>query len=743
MTDTRSAFGPGTDIGAGTAQARIHDHLADPFMQVVAWPGRRVSQSLLPGDVVFRQPLGCARRSFILTSPVAVGEGAEASAIDVEALAAGRPGSVSLSLCGPDRLLRGDLTVIRPLGEAELDQTETLPPPPATRPTIRTGSRGPAVIDAQQRLNAVHIDRRAAGESGLADCPLTVDGIFGAHTRAATVSFQRIAFPGQPSEWDGIIGPRTWTALLARGRRPLPPIPGVRQINPSRWDAILRPLATGRTVLRTGNAVAALIDGTATFNAMAADMGATSGTRDFIYLLGWDNFDTFPLGAASSFRDIYTAAAGRGVEVAAMLWDQFGIVTAADRSATEVVNRINALSGGKAIKDDLTTNHTTASTVRLAIAAALVGLHPRLIAVIFRIIEPDLARLTGSHHQKVLVVKRGDTLVGYCGGIDMNPNRVRVVDADTGQPHHDTHCRIVGPSAHDLLSTFVSRWRHHPGSGRFGGLRGDGLAVPGPIASPSPTDAPFGGPLSVMIARTFNPVHPAPPLVVAERGIKPALLAAIANARRFIYCEDQYLLDLDTARALIAAAPRLSHITILIPGNPITDVPFGKEYRRDFVGLIDTLLLGTNRDKLGVFQLTTSQSSPTFGDHTYVHSKSWVFDDELAVIGTANCNRRSYTFDSEVDAFIFEDNRREGDTRQTFAQRYRMALWQHHLAVPGSSVADGVTSARLWRAAARPASARVIEFDHHLPTGFSIAGLRQAVMNRGADRLRDIVDPVV
>ncbi|NIJ18683.1 phosphatidylserine/phosphatidylglycerophosphate/cardiolipin synthase-like enzyme [Sphingomonas naasensis] len=745
MTDTRSTLDTG-----GLAAATIHDHLADPLMQVVAWPGRRLERPLLGGDVVFRQPLGGARRAFILTSPFESGE-RQAEAIDVEALAAGRPGSVSIGLCGPDRLLHSDLTVIRPLGEAELAFGETLPPPPASRPTIRTGSRGPAVIDAQQRLNMVHADRSARGESGLADCPLATDGIFGAHTRAATVSFQRVAFPGQPSEWDGVIGPRTWTALLAhtarRPPRPGPgpiPVPPVGQIDPSRWGAILRPLATGRTVLRAGNAVAALIDGNATFNAMAADMGATNGERDFIYLLGWDNFDTFPLGAASSFRDIYTAAAGRGVEVAAMLWDQFGIVTAADRSATEVVNHINALTAGKAIKDDLTTNHTTASTVRLAIAAALVGLNHHLIPVIFRIIEPDIARLTGSHHQKVLVVKRGELLVGYCGGIDMNPNRVRVVDADTGQPHHDTHCRIIGPSAHDLLSTFVSRWRHHPGSSRFGGLRGDGLGVPAAIASPSPVDAPFGGPLSVMIARTFNPVRSAPPLVVAERGIKPALLAAIASARSFIYCEDQYLLDLDTARALIAAVPRLNHVTILIPGNPITDVPFGKEYRRDFVGLIDTLLLPPHRAKLGVFQLTTSQSAPTFGDHTYVHSKSWVFDDELAVIGTANCNRRSYTFDSEVDAFIFEDNRREGDTRQTFAQRYRMALWQHHLGVPGSAVADGAASVRLWRAGTRPSSARVIEFDHRLPTGFtSIAGLRQAVMNRGADRLRDIVDPMV
>lgn len=739
MTDTHSITGTDT-----LARATLQDHLADPFMQVVAWPGRRIDRPLLGGDVVIRQPLGGGRRSFILTAPLEIGA-REAGAIDVEALAAGRPGTVAISLCGPDRLLHADLTVIRPLGEAEQDISAVPPGTPAARPTIRTGSRGPAVIDAQQRLNQVHAERAARGERGLDDCPLATDGIFGAHTRAATVSFQRIAFPGLASEWDGIIGPRTWSALLTyTARRPPRPIPGVGQVDPSRWGTILRPLATGRTVLRSGNAVAALIDGNATFNAMAADMGATNGERDFIYLLGWDNFDTFPLGAASSFRDIYTAAAGRGVEVAAMLWDQFGIVTAADRSATQVVSHINALAGGKAIKDDLTTNHTTASTVRLAVAAALVGMHPRLISVILRIIEPDIARLGGSHHQKVLVVKRGEVLVGYCGGIDMNPNRVRVVDPDTGQPHHDTHCRIVGPSAHDLLSTFVSRWRHHPGSSRFGALRGETAGVPATIASPGVNDAPFGGPLSVMIARTFNPVHAAPPLIVAERGIKAALLAAIGNARRFIYCEDQYLLDLDTARALIAAVPRLSHVTILIPGNPITDVPFGKEYRRDFVGLIDAALSGADRAKLGVFQLTTSQSAPTFGDHTYVHSKSWVFDDELAVIGTANCNRRSYSFDSEVDAFIFEDNRVEGDARQTFAQRYRMALWQHHLAVPGSSVVDGVASARLWRAAARPPSARVIEFDHRLPTGVtSLAGLRQAVMDRGAARLRDIIDPMV
>ena len=732
----------------------FHDLLADPSIRVIGWPGRRLEQPLLPGDVAIRQALGMRRRSYILTAAPAGFGRAEAEAIDVQALVGGASGAVALALCGPDRLLHGDLTIVRPLVPSEAAEY-FVESPPVARPTIRFGSRGPAVIDAQQRLNRVHGGQIAAGVAGIAECPLAVDGIFGQHTRRATVAFQRQAFPGLPNEWDGIIGPKTWTALLARSDDPGPPD---NQLDSSRWTTLLRPLADSRTNLRTGNLVKALIDGTDTFNHMAADMGAT-GRGDFIYLLGWDNFDTFPLGSASKFREIYEAAATRGVEVCAMLWDQpfiakggSGGVTLnpADLSASEVVRRIKAIKDGKAIKDDLTTGHTSASDARLMVGAALLAKlgprHPKLIPVILRIMEPDLARLTGSHHQKVLVVKRGEKLVGYCGGIDMNPNRVGVVDPDAGQPHHDTHCRIVGPSAHDLLSTFLSRWKHHPESKSFRGLRGIGVGVPAPITAVDPFDAPFGGPLSVMIGRTFNPVNVSKPDVVRERGIKPALLAAIGAAKRFIYCEDQYLVDLDTARALAAALskPSLVHVTILIPGNKITDMPFGKEYRRDFIEEVLRLTPKPHRSKFGVFQLTTSQAAPTFGKHTYVHSKSWVFDDELAVIGTANCNRRGYTFDSEVDAFIFEDGRRDGDTRQTFAQRYRMALWEHHLTDPAGALIDGAAAGAKWRKAGRNPLARVIEFEHALPTGFStIDGLWQAVMNEGANSLRDVIDPTI
>lgn len=636
--------------------------------------------------------------------------------------------------------------------------TEVLFPPVTTsrslpvspRPIIRFGSRGPAVVEAQLRLNHVHAVRVAAAQTPISRCPLDPDGIFGTNSRRAVVSFQQIAFPGDRREWDGIVGPRTWGALIERSENEIPvrpPVtPGSRSpLNPARWDPILRRHLSPRVHLRTGNTVRALVDGTDTFNAMAADMGATNGPRDYIYLLGWDNFDDFALGSASNFRAIYTAAARRGVEVAAMLWDQPFLNWQAHLNARIITDRIKALPDGKAIEDDLTTNNTLASRARLTAALIAARIRPSLIPVIIRLIEPDLARLGGSHHQKVLIVKRGEKLVAYCGGIDMNPNRIRVENPNTGQPHHDTHCRIIGPSAHDMLATFLSRWKHHPESSRFSALRGAREPVPGPVSTPAHADAPFGGTTSVLIARTFNPTRSRPPQVVRERSVKPILLDAIRNARRFIYCEDQYLIDLDTADALAAALPRLAHVTILIPGSPISDLPFGKEYRRDFVERILSRVSATDRAKLGVFQLSTSQSSPTFGNHTYVHSKSWVFDDELAVIGTANCNRRSYTFDSEVAAFIFDDASPRGDTgrlRPTFAQQYRMGLWQHHLTAPGRSLIDGVASGALWRRGARPRSARVIEFDHRLPTGSSRAALIQRVMDRAADALRDLIDPV-
>jgi peptidoglycan hydrolase-like protein with peptidoglycan-binding domain len=43
-----------------------------------------------------------------------------------------------------------------------------------------------------------------------------VDGAFGAYLEDIVKDFQKAAFPDEPAEWDGIVGPKTWEKLLER-----------------------------------------------------------------------------------------------------------------------------------------------------------------------------------------------------------------------------------------------------------------------------------------------------------------------------------------------------------------------------------------------------------------------------------------------------------------------------------------------------------------------------------------------
>ena len=43
-----------------------------------------------------------------------------------------------------------------------------------------------------------------------------VDGTFGSYLEGIVKDFQKSAFPDQPAEWDGIVGPKTWAKLLER-----------------------------------------------------------------------------------------------------------------------------------------------------------------------------------------------------------------------------------------------------------------------------------------------------------------------------------------------------------------------------------------------------------------------------------------------------------------------------------------------------------------------------------------------
>jgi len=76
----------------------------------------------------------------------------------------------------------------------------------ASRPTLRLGARGSAVVALQQRLVALHyFDVR------------TADGVFGPNTYHAVIAFQKV----QGLTRDGVVGPVTW-AKLAKPYVPAP-----------------------------------------------------------------------------------------------------------------------------------------------------------------------------------------------------------------------------------------------------------------------------------------------------------------------------------------------------------------------------------------------------------------------------------------------------------------------------------------------------------------------------------------
>jgi hypothetical protein len=126
---------------------------------------------------------------------------------------------------GEDLPLRGPLPSTH---DAEA-RTESFDAENAPHPTVRRGSRGEAVHEAQTKLNLIHAHDQQLGGTGLADCPLAVDGVFGDHTHHAVVALQRLAFPTVPHEWDGVVGPKTWAVLdalaTAPGPGPSPPQP--------------------------------------------------------------------------------------------------------------------------------------------------------------------------------------------------------------------------------------------------------------------------------------------------------------------------------------------------------------------------------------------------------------------------------------------------------------------------------------------------------------------------------------
>lgn len=299
-----------------------------------------------------------------------------------------------------------------------------------------------------------------------------------------------------------------------------------------------------------------------------------------------------------------------------------------------------------------------------------------------------------SHHQKAIIV---DDAVAFCGGGDIGPDRwdtAAHLDDDPrrerskrmarnkGHPNdfdsrHEVMGVVEGAPARALGALFRDRW-----------ARATGEILPEPPATrpawPASVTAQFRG-VEVGLSRTIGAWRDYPEV----REVEALHLAAIRQARRCIYMENQYF----TAPLIAAAlARRLGE-----PDGPEV-VLIGTEHSPSYfdqmtmdgtrVKFIERLRRG---DKHGRFRAYSPVT--TLGRIIIVHAKLTIVDDRLLRIGSANINNRSMGFDTECD-MSFEATGRAGTGNRREIHRLRTRLLAHWLGCGEAAMEAAIHEAR-------------------------------------------------
>jgi cardiolipin synthase A/B len=215
-------------------------------------------------------------------------------------------------------------------------------------------------------------------------------------------------------------------------------------------------------------------------------------------------------------------------------------------------------------------------------------------------------------HRKVLVV---DEQVGFTGGVGIADQWQG--DARNPQEWRDTHFRLEGPAVDGLRAAFLDNWLE-TGPDLFD-TRIDRFP-----------DHPEAGQAVVQVVRG-----------AAETGLSDIwtlfrTLFALAE-RRVRVTTAYFVPDDDLVDLLCGARDRGVEVQILLPGPHID---------KAFVQIAGE----TQYDRLVECGVEVWAYQPTM-----LHAKVITVDGELASVGSANLNRRSTTFDEEVELVIFDE----------------------------------------------------------------------------------------
>jgi cardiolipin synthase len=216
------------------------------------------------------------------------------------------------------------------------------------------------------------------------------------------------------------------------------------------------------------------------------------------------------------------------------------------------------------------------------------------------------------NHRK-LIVCDGET--GFVGGMNIGDEyfrRRRRHRRAARQPYRDTHLRLRGPCLEALARTFIEDWHF---------AAGEKLELPAP---PPPAAEGLGSVVAVVPSGPHQEYNAS----------QFAFFAAISSARRRVYLTTPYFIPDDAGiAALVSAALRRVDVRILLPYR--SNDRIAELAARSYYGQI-------LRGGVRIYEYEPAM----------LHAKTLVVDGNVAIVGSANADIRSWRLNFELGAMV-------------------------------------------------------------------------------------------
>ena len=225
-------------------------------------------------------------------------------------------------------------------------------------------------------------------------------------------------------------------------------------------------------------------------------------------------------------------------------------------------------------------------------------------------------RMNYRNHRKIIVV---DGVIGYVGGINVADNYVNESKDKDKLFWRDTHLKIVGVSVLNLQFTFLTDWnfcanQKIPFSNNYF-----------PVEN---RDKVYGNHLIQIVSSGPDSKYPK---------IKYTLIQAILATKREVCITSPYFIpDKSFLDAITIAALSGVSVKLLVPSKS------------------DSIVINTTTQSYFQELLNAGVEIYTY-NKGFVHAKTMVCDQKVAIVGTANLDNRSFDLNFEINAIVFDE----------------------------------------------------------------------------------------